>query len=157
MTPSEIRQHGGRRTSILGSSMEEPMASIIKTIEIDAPADAVWDAVRDFGAVHKRFAPGFVANVELIPGARMVTFGNGLTVKELFLGIDEDRRRLAYSVAERFAHHSASFQVDALAGGKSRLTWTADVLPDDMAAERVAPMMEQGLQVAKDVLGRIPA
>ena len=133
------------------------MATIIRTIDIDAPADAVWDAVSDFGAVHKRFAPGFVTNVELIPGARMVTFANGLTVKELFLGKDEARRRLAYSVAERFAHHSASFQVDELPGGRSRLTWTADVLPDDVAASTVAPMMEQGLQVAKGVLGRVPA
>ena len=133
------------------------MASILKSIDIDAPADAVWDAVSDFGAVHKRFAPGFVTNVELIPGARMVTFANGLTVKELFLGKDEARRRLAYSVAERFEHHSASFQVDELPDGRSRLTWTADMLPDDVAAATVAPMMEQGLQVAKGVLGRVPA
>jgi carbon monoxide dehydrogenase subunit G len=133
------------------------MATIIKTIDIDAPADAVWDAVSDFGAVHRRFAPGFVTHVELIPGARMVTFANGLTVKELFLGVDAQRRRLAYSVAERFAHHSASFQVDDLGGGRSRLTWTADVLPDDVAASTVAPMMEQGLQVAQGVLGRVAA
>jgi hypothetical protein len=133
------------------------MATIIKTVEIDAPVDAVWDAVSDFGAVHKRFAPGFVTHVELIPGARMVTFGNGLTVKELFLGQDDARRRLAYSVAERFAHHSASFQVDELPGGRSRLTWTADVLPDDVAASTVGPMMEQGIQIAKGVLGRVPA
>ena len=133
------------------------MATIIRTIDIDAPADEVWDAVSDFGAVHQRFAPGFVTNVELIPGARMVTFANGLTVKELFLGKDDARRRLAYSVAERFAHHSASFQVDDLGAGRSRLTWIADVLPDDVAAATVAPMMEQGLQVAKGVLGRVPA
>lgn len=133
------------------------MVSITKIVEIDAPADAVWDAVSDFGAVHKRFAPDFVTNVELIPGARMVTFGNGLVVKELFLGRDDGRRRLAYSVAERFAHHSASFQVDELPGGRSRLTWTADVLPDDVAASTVAPMMEQGLRIAQGVLGRIPA
>ena len=132
------------------------MASIIKHIEIDAPADAVWDAVSDFGAVHRRFAPGFVTNVELIPGARMVTFANGLTVKELFLGVDHGRRRLAYSVAERFAHHSASFQVDDLGGGRSRLTWIADMLPEE-AAPTVAGMMEDGLKVAQGVLGRVPA
>ena len=45
------------------------MASILTSVEIDAPAAAVWDAVADFGAVHRRFAPGFVTNVELIPGA----------------------------------------------------------------------------------------
>ena len=36
------------------------MASIHKDISIDASPADVWDAVRDFGAVHTRLAPGFV-------------------------------------------------------------------------------------------------
>lgn len=133
------------------------MASILKTIEIDAPADAVWDAVADFGAVHRRFAPGFVTNVELIPGARMVTFGNGMTVRELFLDRDDAARRLAYSVrSDTFQHHSASFTVSDLGQGRSRLDWRADILPD-AAAPGLAGMMEQGLAVAQGVLGRVPA
>jgi carbon monoxide dehydrogenase subunit G len=133
------------------------MTTIIKIVDIDAPADAVWDAVSDFGAVHRRFAPGFVTNVELIEGARVVTFGNGMVAKELFLGCDHDIRRLAYSVrTERFTHHSASFQVTDLGGGKSRLTWIADVLPHEVAPT-VAGMMEAGIAVAKETLGRVPA
>jgi len=133
------------------------MTTIIKTVEIDAPAEAVWDAVADFGAVHRRFAPGFVTNVELIEGARMVTFGNGMVVKELFLGCDHDTRRLAYSVrADGFTHHSASFQVADLGQGRSRLTWIADVLPDAIAPT-VAGMMETGIAVAKETLGKVPA
>lgn len=133
------------------------MTSILKHIDIDAPADAVWDAVSDFGAVHRRFAPGFVTNVELIPGARMVTFGDGTVVKELFLGCDHQARRLAYSVrAPGFEHHSASFTVTDLGGGKSRLDWHADVLPEAVA-DRVAGMMEAGLKVAQGVLGRVAA
>ena len=133
------------------------MTSILKHIDIDAPADAVWDAVSDFGAVHRRFAPGFVTNVELIPGARMVTFANGMVVKEVFLGRDDQARRLAYSVrTERFEHHSASFTVSDLGDGRSRLDWIADVLPDAVAPT-VAGMMEDGLKVAQGVLGRVPA
>jgi hypothetical protein len=133
------------------------MASILKSIDIDAPADAVWDAVADFGAVHTRFAPGFVTNVELVPGARMVTFGNGMVAKELFLGCDHNARRLAYSVrTDNFQHHSASFTVTDLGDGRSRLDWHADVLPDTIAPT-VAGMMEQGLKVAQGVLGRVPA
>jgi len=133
------------------------MASIIQDILIDAPADAVWDAVSDFGAVHRRFAPGFVTHVELVPGARMVTFGSGVTAKELFLGRDDAHRRLAYSVqSERMAHHSASFQVLDEGGGRSRLVWSADVLPDEIAPY-VAGMMAEGLKAAKDVVGRVPA
>lgn len=133
------------------------MASIIKEITIDAPADAVWDAVADFGAVHRRFAPGFVTNVEVIPGARMVTFGDGTVAKELFLGADHDKRRLAYSIdSERLAHHSASFQVLDEGAGQSRLAWTVDVLPDAMAAY-LSDRMDAGLISAKATLGRVPA
>ncbi|MGZ3376955.1 MAG: SRPBCC family protein, partial [Phenylobacterium sp.] len=125
--------------------------------QIDAPADAVWNAVADFGAVHRRFAPGFVTNVELVEGARMVTFGDGMVVKELFLGCDPAARRLAYSVqSERLTHHSASFQVTEDGAGKCRLTWTADVLPDAFAAY-LSERMDAGLVAAKRTLGRVPA
>jgi hypothetical protein len=133
------------------------MASIIKSIDIDAAAADVWDAVVDFGAVHRRFAPGFVVDTQLEPGARIVTFANGLTARELFVSSDVARRRLVYSVrTERFDHHNGAFQVDDLGAGRSRLTWTADLLPDAMAPT-VAGMMEQGLTVAQGVLGRVPA
>lgn len=133
------------------------MATLIKDIVIDAPADAVWDAVADFGAVHRRFAPGFVTNVVLEPGARMVTFGDGTVVRELLLGLDHKARRLAYSVQhERFTHHNASFQVTDEGIGKSRLTWTVDVLPDEMAAF-LEPRLDAGLEAAQGTLGRVPA
>ena len=133
------------------------MASIIREIIIDAPADKVWDAVADFGAVHTRFAPGFVVDTQLEEGARVVTFGNGVVARELFLGADHEARRLAYSVrTERFEHHSASFQVTDEGDGRSRLVWTADVLPDGVAP-MVAGMMEQGLEAAAPAVGRIPA
>ena len=133
------------------------MASIIQSIDIDTPADAVWDAVADFGAVHTRFAPGFVVDTHLEPGARVVTFANGLVARELFISSDDAERRLVYSVrTERFDHHNGTFQVADLGGGRSRLTWTADLLPDAMAPT-VAGMMAEGLKVAQGTLGRVPA
>ena len=36
------------------------MATICKEILIDAPPEHVWDALRDFGALHERLVPGFV-------------------------------------------------------------------------------------------------
>lgn len=133
------------------------MATLIKTIDIDAPADAVWDAVADFGAVHRRFAPGFVTDVKLVPGGRMVTFGDGMEVFEAFVGLEHAARRLAYSVrVEQFQHHNASFQVGDLGDGRSRLTWTVDVLPDE-AAGFLAPRLDAGLAAAQPTLGRVPA
>jgi hypothetical protein len=46
------------------------MASIRKGIVIEAPAETVWAAVRDVGAVHERLAPGFVVDTRLEDGAR---------------------------------------------------------------------------------------
>jgi hypothetical protein len=127
------------------------MASIHKEILLSSSPDAVWDVVRDVGAVHTRFAPGFVVDVVMEDGARMVTFANGLVAREVIVDLDEIRRRLAYSVrSERLSHHNASFEVLA-AGDGSRLVWIADVLPD-AAAVNVGAMMDDGMVAAKRAL-----
>src|SRR5580692_3778414 len=89
------------------------MASIYKDIPIDAPPDTVWDAVRDFGAVHRRLNPGFVTDCRLDDNARIVTFHNGNVVREDFVDCDDARRRLAYAITgrERVSHYNGSVQV----------------------------------------------
>ena len=132
------------------------MATLIKDITLDAPAEAVWDAVADVGAVHTRFAPGFVTHVELVPGARLVTFDTGQVFREDIIGLDHAHRRLAYSVkSEAMSHHNASFQVFEAGPGRSRLVWTVDLLPDTVAPY-MESRLEAGLAAAKDVLGRVP-
>ncbi|MBS0335192.1 MAG: SRPBCC family protein [Proteobacteria bacterium] len=132
------------------------MATLIKEITLDAPAEAVWDAVADVGAAHTRFAPGFVTDVHMVEGARLVTFDTGQVFKELIVGLDHERRRLAYSVeSEALTHHNASFQVFEAGPGKSRLVWTVDLLPDTVAPY-MEGRLEAGLAVAKDVVGRVP-
>lgn len=131
------------------------MASIRKEIEIDAPAAAVWDAVRDVGRIHTRFVPGFVTDTKLEEGARIVSFANGLVVRELILDLDEDRRRLAYAVSgsELMSHHSASFEVVPDGPERCRLVWIADFLPHE-AAEPVGGMMAEGAAIMQAALGR---
>src|SRR5438094_8222829 len=58
------------------------MASIRTEILIGAKPESVWAAIRDIGALHTRLVPGFVVDTRLEPGARIVTFGNGMTVRE---------------------------------------------------------------------------
>ena len=125
------------------------MASITKEVLLDAPPDEVWDVVRDVGAVHTRFAPGFVVNTELQPGARVVTFANGLVARELIVDVDENARRLAYAVVGgRLTHHNASFTVTEHGAGGTRLVWVADLLPDEMAGA-IAGMMQQGVEAIR--------
>ena len=90
------------------------MASIHKDILIDASPDDVWDAVRDFGALHTRLVPGFVTDTKLDGDARIVTFANGTVAREMLVDCDDTRRRLVYAiVSERIKQHSASAQVFA--------------------------------------------
>jgi hypothetical protein len=110
------------------------MASIHKDIPLTAPAHEVWDAVRDFGALHTRLVPGFVLDTKLDGEARIVSFSNGTTARELLVDCDEARRRLVYAaISERIKQHSASVQVIADGERRCRLLWTADVLPHEIA------------------------
>jgi len=119
------------------------MASIRKEIPLDARAEDVWDAVRDIGALHTRLVPGFVTDTKLEPGARIVTFANGMIVRELIVDLDEQARRLVWSaVGGRLTHHNASAQVFA-EGDKSRLVWTADLLPNELVGD-IRMMIDHG-------------
>jgi carbon monoxide dehydrogenase subunit G len=128
------------------------MTSIRKTIAINAPADVVWAAVRDVGAVHERLAPGFVVAAHLEGDARVVTFANGLIARERIVDIDDEQQRLAYaSVGGRLTHHNASVQIFAEEGDRSRLVWITDLLPDELAGS-IREMVEQGAEVMKQAL-----
>jgi hypothetical protein len=130
------------------------MASITKQVLIDAPPDAVWDALRDFGAVDQRLAPGFVVDSRLEGDARVVTFFNGTVARELLVDVDDDARRLVYSVVEsplNATHDNSSVQVVADAEGASRFVWIKDVLPDELAP-RIDALMEHGIGVVKHTL-----
>ena len=121
------------------------MASIRREVVIDAAPGRVWDALRDVGAVHERLAPGFVTDVQLEPGARVVTFGNGMVARERIVDLDEAARRLVWSASGgRLTHHNASAQVFAEGAGRSRFVWIADLLPNEVAPA-IAAMIEQGL------------
>ena len=133
------------------------MASIRIERLIDAPAEQVWDAIRDVGALHTRLVPGFVVDTRLEDGARMVTFGSGMVAREVLVDIDDARRRFAYSIrGERFDHHNASNEVFSEGEGRCRFVWIADLLPDAMAG-MVEEMMGQGADVLKATLERAAA
>src|ERR687889_593189 len=100
------------------------MASIHKEIAVDAPAAHVWSAIRELGSVHTRLARGFVLDTRLEGDSRLVTFANGITVRERIIDVD-DRR--------------------------SRIVWVADLLPHDLAPT-VDAMMEGGCAAIKQTL-----
>jgi len=125
------------------------MASVHREIVIRRPLADVWDALADVGALHTRLAPGFVADCRLEPGARIVTFANGMVARELIVDVDPERRRVAWAVVGgRLSHHNASAQVFDEPDGATRFVWIADFLPNEHAAA-IATMIEHGLGAIK--------
>src|SRR4051794_16931747 len=130
------------------------MASIHKEIQIDAGPDDVWDALRDWGALHERLAPGFAVDTRLDGEDRIVTFFNGAVLRERLVDRDDDARRLVWTVVDGpYAHHNGAAQVLAAEGGRARFVWTADLLPHALA-EHTAPLMQRGIETIAATLSR---
>jgi uncharacterized protein YndB with AHSA1/START domain len=136
---------------------ETAMASIRREIEIDAPPEEVWAALRDWGALHERLVPGFVVDTRLEGLDRIVTFFTGAVVREVLVDLDDAARRLAWSVVDGpYTHHNAAAQVLDAGDGRARFVWIADLLPHDAAA-RTAELMGQGVATVKRTLEARPA
>lgn len=128
------------------------MASIRKELRLDASAEHVWDAVRDVGAVHERLGPGFLLEARMDDDARIVTFANGMVVREPIVDIDDTARRLVYSaVGGMSSHYNASMQVFPDGDRRCRLVWIIDLLPHALAPT-VAALAEQATHVMKKTL-----
>jgi Polyketide cyclase / dehydrase and lipid transport len=133
------------------------MTSIAVEICTEASPSAVWDAIRDIGALHTRLVPGFVVATELVPGGRRVTFGNGKVVVEPIVSLNDDLRRLVWTAQgglPGLSHYNGAVQVYPREIGGSRVVWTADVLPDEAAAP-IGAMMREGAIAMNSALTRL--
>ena len=128
------------------------MATLRREFTVARPPEEVWERYRDFGAVHTRLARGFVTDTKVEPGARVVTFANGLSARERLVTLDDQARRIVYAIQDspNLEHYSASAQVFA-DGGASRVVWTVDLLPD-ARAEAVGGMMDAGVRAMQTTL-----
>jgi polyketide cyclase/dehydrase/lipid transport protein len=128
------------------------MATLTKQIALDTGAANAWSAIRDFGQVHTRVAPGFLTKLEMDNGDRVITFFNGLEARERLVTVDDEQCRLVYSVVEgRPTHYNAAVQVFPEGDGRSRVIWTIDVLPNELGPT-IGGMMEHALPIMKKTL-----
>jgi hypothetical protein len=150
---SENRQTDCTVTCLNGLiNPEHPMATLRRQIALDSGAARVWSALRDFGAVHTRVAPGFLTKLEMNQGDRIVTFFNGMVARERLVTIDDGECRLVYSVVEgRASHYNAAVQVFPDGDGRCRLVWTVDLLPDGLAPA-IGSMMDHAAGFMKKTL-----
>lgn len=125
------------------------MATIYREVDLDADAEEAWRQLADVGAVNKLI--DYLGPVTVDGDRRSCSLGDQGELNELIVTVDQDRRRLAYSIREsplNFTHHSASWQVTP-AGDKSRLVWITDVKPDS-----VAPALEELIDQTADSIQR---
>jgi uncharacterized protein YndB with AHSA1/START domain len=124
------------------------MATIHKEVEIHASPEQVWEALSDVGALHTRLAAGFVADTRMEGNARIVTFANGMVVREEIVAVDDAARRVEWAiVGQQFHHYNGAAQLFDHANG-TRFVWTTDLLPDELAPN-VDEMMTAGIAAIK--------
>ena len=99
---------------------------------IDRTPNDVWNIVRDFGGV-ANYMPG-IESCALDGDARTIHM-MGIEVKEQLRELDDDTRRISYSVIEspmtNMISHLATIGVDSEGGG-THFTWTVEVEPDEL-------------------------
>ncbi|MFD8597257.1 SRPBCC family protein [Kitasatospora sp. NPDC059646] len=133
------------------------MATIHRETLIDTDPGNAWAAIRDWGAVHRRLAPGYVTDTRVDGDVRVVTFEDGTVVRELVVSLDDDARRIAYAVVGGSfspVHHHASMQALAEPDGRTRFVWILDVLPGELAGP-IAAMVDRGIEVIRRTLADV--
>lgn len=127
------------------------MATLRREIPMAANAAGVWQKLRDFGQVHTKVAPAFLTELEMDKGDRILTFFNGMVARERLITPDDETCRLVYSVVDgQASHYNAAVQVFPEGDG-SRVIWTIDLLPNDLAPA-IGGMMDEAVKVMRKTL-----
>jgi carbon monoxide dehydrogenase subunit G len=114
--------------------MMSAMADGKAEVSIDRSPDEVWKLLREFGGLAD-WMPGIEScSVE---GDVRTLQTMGIEIKEQLRSLDDDARRISYSVVEspmgNLESHLATISVDPEGSG-SHVTWAVDVVPDELLA-----------------------
>lgn len=125
------------------------MSSIHHAVTVEVDADKAWAALRLVGDAHKLFAPVLV-DAHLEGEVRTARFANGMVVRERIIDVDDERRRVAYSVMDGpgMTYHHASMQVVDAGPGRCQFIWITDFLPEHVGPN-LSPLIEQGTRALK--------
>jgi hypothetical protein len=128
------------------------MASICEEVSVDVAAERAWAALREVGEAHTLFAP-VLGDAHLDGDTRTARFANGMVVQERILVVDDERRRVAYTVLDGpgMTYHHASMQIVEEGRGRCRFVWITDFLPQEIGGN-LASLIQQGAQALKSNL-----
>ena len=118
------------------------MASVKEQIEIPAPADAVWQIVRDFGAIDDYVPPITSACLsgEGLGAERTLTLADGAQVVERLDALDDDARTLRYSIVDAplpVEDYEGRLSVTPTDDAACEVTWSSEFTVPDAPAEDV--------------------
>lgn len=105
------------------------MPTIYRETHIDVPADEVWEALANVGAIDRLV--DFLGEVTLDGDYRSCDLGDHGRLDELIVATDPEHRRIAYSIKEspfQLSHHHGSMQA-VPDGGGTKFVWWSDFLP----------------------------
>lgn len=111
-----------------------PVLKVSKSVTIDAPVATVWTKAKDFNALNT-WHPA-VAKDEIVtgtnnkPGAeRMLTLGDGGTIKEKLVSFDDKGHSFKYAIVEGVlpvSDYTSTFVVKPAGKNKSTVTWSGN-------------------------------
>ena len=138
---------------------------VSKSVSIDAPLATVWAKVKDFDKLNT-WHPA-VAKDEIVEGktnevgaVRLLTLGDGGTVKEKLTAFDDAGHSFGYTIVEGVlpvAEYNSKLVVAADGDKKSTVTWSgsfkrAEKADDKTATDTITSVYTTGLDNLKKVL-----
>jgi carbon monoxide dehydrogenase subunit G len=137
------------------------MLTVKVSERIDAPADRVWELLRDFGGV-QRYAAGIEkCSVEGqgVGAVRKLGLPGGLTLEERLEAFDDPGRRLSYAIVAGpipVANYLATIEL-CDEGSGCRIDWSSTFEPKGISDEQARGMIEGvykgGIAGIRKVLG----
>ena len=108
------------------------MGSATNEIDIDRPADDVWNVVRDYGGL-----AGWMPGIDTCrqDGDDRIIEMMGMELVESLRRCDDDARTLVYGITKSpmpIEHHEATITVTPTGDSSSHVTYAVDVSPDSM-------------------------
>lgn len=129
------------------------MLSVSESVDLHAPADAVWKTLGDFGGAQRYL--DVVERCELARHGssieRVLHLRGGGSVRERLVLSSDDDRALRYTIVESplpVADYVSTVRVDPLDNQRCRVTWAATFdsrgSSDDEAREAIAGIYRMG-------------
>jgi hypothetical protein len=125
------------------------MTQVSSTITINAPADAIWKLISDFGAASYYLTSivGCTVEGDGVGALRTLTNGGESTTLERLETLDKTARRLSYSLLSDtpFGNCLTTMVVHALGLNQAELVWSASFQPVGIPPSEAVDLMEGAL------------